>query len=131
MASILCFFIGCFFVHKLHRLAVRARHGDVEAATELLFPVYRQLIIAFSISYLMDGVFDAVWGPTFNCGYARSACYALVLGLRRCLIDGTALFLMRHGAGKRSVRATAVIALPWSVIVAVIEFLWRLTECDR
>jgi len=88
-----------------------------------------------ALTYLLDGIYAIIWGSSAdssgNCAPLGPSLYACALGLRRALLDGVALFLMRKGAGKRSVLATAQIAVPWGLFTGGTEFLWRYEDCNR
>lgn len=128
-ASLLCFIIVCGLLLKLHILRTRARAGDEEAASALVLPSYRYIIFAFAGTYLVDGLYDFLWGSRDDCLVPRRLVLCLSLALRRGCIDGTALFFTFHGAGRRSIRTTLCITIPWALVVGGIEYLWDTDQC--
>ena len=133
--SSLCFVIVAVLLVQLRLLQLRARAGDFEAANELLLPVYWWLVVAFSMTYFIDGLYLMGWdlndndvvciqGDDFDCTVV-SLMGAFELACRRMVVDGAAVFLMHYGAGRASVRRTALVIVPWGVFVGLTEFLWE------
>ena len=67
-----------------------------------MLPIYRSILRALALSYLLDGLIvtadsvavmksDKIWKAIW------SVLLSVALTFRRCVIDGVAVFLMQHG----------------------------------
>jgi hypothetical protein len=127
------------------QLKRRVQRGfDEAAANDLLLPVYWWVAVWFAVTYFADGLYIVLWGVVVDADKSnhfdgvctssqetswdctvQSALLAAELAFRRVLIDGTTLFFMHHGAGKRSQRHTLLWMVPWATFVFLTEYLWQ------
>ncbi len=94
----------------------------------------------FAGTYLLDGLYVYFWGVQDGvvCSGAhishcmlQSLLVGFELGVRRAVIDGISIFHCHKGAGKRSVRRTASLMLPWALFVWFAEFVWQQRPTGR
>lgn len=121
-SAALCFLTTAAMLVRIRWMARQAMRGDLQAATCLILPVYRYIIVAMAFTVFVDGVVIAIFA---NADFDSSTKQAVdtvsifVLGfdlaLRRFVVDGLALFLMQHGAGRPAVIRTLKILTPWTV----------------